>query len=61
MKENDLERFYNYKTYPRDSKIFSDRGFVNIDDGSLVGSHWTCFIVEKKQTLLFLLVWWSTR
>ena len=42
--ESELQRVYNYKIYPRDSKIHSDEGYVNIDNGSMGGSHWTCFI-----------------
>ena len=37
---------YNYPIYPRDSKTNSDKGFVNIDNGSQGGTHWTCFIVK---------------
>ena len=29
MNESELQRVYNYKIYPRDSKIYSDKGFVN--------------------------------
>ena len=36
---NDLQRVYNYHKYPRDSKIITDKGFVNIDNGSLGGTH----------------------
>ena len=49
MKESQLQKIYNYPIYPRDSKIYSDRGFVNIDDGRMGGSHWTCFIVKDKK------------
>ena len=31
MNESQLQENYNYPVYPRDSKIYSDRGFVNID------------------------------
>ena len=48
MNESELQRVYNYSIYPRDSKIFSDEGFVNIDNGSMGGSHRTCFIVKDK-------------
>ena len=48
MNESDLQRIYNYPMYPRDPKISPDRGFVNIGNGSLGGSHWTCFIVKGK-------------
>ena len=32
MNESDLQRVYKYPIYPRDSKLYSDKGFVNIDD-----------------------------
>ena len=34
MNEFELQRVYNYAIYPRDSKIYSDKGLVKIDDGS---------------------------
>ena len=46
MNESQLQRIYNYPIYPRDSKIHSDRGFVNIDDGRMRGSYWTCFCIK---------------
>ena len=53
MKESELQRVYNYPICPRDSKIYSDGGFVNIDDGSMGGSHWTCFIVKDNKSYYF--------
>ena len=50
MNESQLQKIYNYPTYPRDSKIFSDKGFVNIDNGSLGGNHWTCFYIKDKKS-----------
>ena len=41
MNESELQRVFNYPIYPRDSKIYSDRGFAKIDNGSQGGSHWT--------------------
>ena len=49
MNESEIRRVYNYSIYPRDRKIDSDKGFVNIDDGSQGGSHWTCFIVKGNK------------
>ena len=55
-KESQLQRIYNYPIYPKDSKIYSDKGFINIDDGSMGGSHWTCvFIKVKNHTTLIRL------
>ena len=43
MNESQFQKSYNYPIYLRDSKIHSDKRFVNIDNGILGGSHWTCF------------------
>ena len=32
MNGTQLQKVYNYPIYPRDSKIYSDKGFVNIDN-----------------------------
>ena len=53
MNESQLQQVYNYPIYPRDSKIYSDKGFVNIDNGSQGGSHWTCFIVKDNKSFYF--------
>ena len=53
LNESQLRKIYNYPIYPRDSKIYSDKGFVNIDDGSMGGSHWTCFIVKDNKSYYF--------
>ena len=53
MNESQLQRVYNYPIYPRDSKIYSDKGFVNIDNGSQGGTHWTCFIVKDRKAYYF--------
>ena len=53
MNESQLQRFYKYAIYPQDSKIYSDKGLVNIDDGSQGGSHWTCFIVKDNKSYYF--------
>ena len=53
MKESQLQRVYKYPIYPRDSKIYSDKGFVNIDNGYRGGTHCTCFIVKDKKSFYF--------
>ena len=53
MKESDLKRVYNYKIYPRDSKISTKKGFVNIDNGEQGGTHWTCFLINKDGSFYF--------
>ena len=53
MKESELQKVYSYPIFPRDSKIYSDRCFVNIDDGSMGGSYWVAFIVKDKKSYYF--------
>ena len=53
MNESQLQRVFNYPIYPRDNKIYSDRGFVSIDNGSQCGTHWTCFLVKDNKSLYF--------
>ena len=53
MNESELQRVYNYSINPRDSKIDSDKRFVNIDNGRMGGTHWTCFIVKNNKSYIF--------
>ena len=50
MNESDIQRVYNYPLYPRDSKIYSDKGFVNFDNDSMGGIQWVCFIVKDNKS-----------
>ena len=53
MNESQLQKIYNYPIYPRDSKIYSEKRFVNIDNGSMGGSHWECFLVKDYKSFYF--------
>ena len=53
MNESQLQKMCNYVLYPRDSKVHSDKGFVNSDNGSMGGTQWTCFIVKVKKSFYF--------
>ena len=53
MNESQIQKVYNYPIYPRDSKIYSDRDFVKIDNGSHGGTHWICFIVKDNKSFYF--------
>ena len=53
MNESQPQKCYNYPLYPRDSKVYSDKTFVNIDDGSQGATHWTCFIVKDNKSFYF--------
>ena len=53
MNESQLQKICNYKIYPRDSKIYSSAGFVNLDNGSMGGTQWTCFIVKDYKSYYF--------
>ena len=51
--ESESQRVYINPIYPRDSKIYSVKGFVNVDNGSQGGTHWTCFIVKDSKPYYF--------
>ena len=53
MNESQLQKIYNYNIYPRGSKRYSDKGFVNIDNGSQGGTHWTCFYIKDNKSFYF--------
>ena len=51
--ESELQRVCKFPVYPRDSKIYSDKGLINIDNGSMGGSHWTRFYIKNKKSYYF--------
>ena len=51
--EFELRRVHKYPIYPRDSELCSDKGFIIIDNGSMGGSHWTCFHMKDKKSYYF--------
>ena len=53
VNESQSQRIYNYRIHPRDSKKYSDKAFVNIDNGAQGGTHWTCFIVKDNKSFYF--------
>ena len=53
MNESQLQKIYNYPIYPRDSRIISDKCFVNIDNSIQGGTHWTSFIVKVNKSYYF--------
>ena len=53
MNESELQRVYKYPIYPRGSKIYSDKGFINIDNGSQGGTHWECFYIKGNRSYYF--------
>ena len=53
MDESQLRRAYNYPIYPRDSKIYSDKGFISIGNYENGGSHWCSFIIKDNESFYF--------
>ena len=51
--ESELHRVYKYKRYLIGSKIYSDKGFRYIDNGSTGRTHWTAFYMNKKMSRYF--------
>ena len=50
MLGSDLQRVFNYPTYLRDPKLNSDKGFVNIDNGIMMGTHWTRLYIKDNKS-----------
>ena len=48
-----VQKIFIYPVYPRDSTMIADKRFVNIGNGSMGGSHWTCFIIKDKKSYYF--------
>ena len=53
MNKSQLKTIYNHPIDPRDSEIYSNRGFVDIDNGSMGGSHWTCLLIKDNKSYYF--------
>ena len=53
MNESGLQRVYKFHMDPRDSKIKTNKPFVNINIGSEGGTHWTCFIIKDNKSFYF--------
>ena len=53
MNALELQRVPNYPIYPRDSKTYSAGGFVNKDNGSQGGTHWTYFFIKDEKSYYF--------
>ena len=53
MNELQLQKIYNSSIYPKNSKIYSDKGFVNIGDYENGGSHWCAFYIKDNKSYYF--------
>ena len=53
MNESQLQKIYNYPICPRDSKIYSDKGYINIGDYYNGGSHWCAYYVKDNKSYYF--------
>ena len=53
MYESQLQKVFIYPIYPRDCKIYSEKRFVNIDNGIQNGTHWTAFYIKDKKSYYF--------
>ena len=45
-----LKKLFDYPLYPKDSQIYSNKGFINIDNGQVGGTHWTCFYIKNNKS-----------
>ena len=46
---DELKKVYNSPTYLRNSITPTNKGFVNIDDGSKGRTYWTCFYIKDSK------------
>ena len=53
MNKSHLQKINNCPIYTRDSNFYSERGFVNIDNGNVGGSQWTSFIVRDNKSISY--------
>ena len=53
MNERDLQKDYIYHIHPGEYKITTVRRFVNIDKGSMGGTHWTHFYIKHDKLFQF--------
>ena len=53
MNESQLQKINISHMYPRDSKIYSDKRFVNINKGGMGGTHWFAFYVKINKSFYF--------
>ena len=54
MNESQLQKIYNYPIYARDSKIYSDKGFVNIDNESQGGITGPVFLSQITNRIVLI-------
>ena len=48
-----MKKVYYDAIHPRDSKITTNKRFVNIDNGQMGGNHWTCFSIKDRKSFYF--------
>ena len=53
MNESDLQKVYNYRIHPRKTMKTTDIGFVSIDNGHMICTHWFGFYVRDNNSFYF--------
>ena len=53
MSGTDLQKDYNLSNNPTDSIITFDKCFVNLNNGSMGGGPWTCFLEKDNKSHKF--------
>ena len=48
--ESQLQKDYFCRMYSRDSGIITVKALVNIDDESMMATHWSCFIIKDNKS-----------
>ena len=53
MTASELQKIDKYPICPRDSKLYSEKGFINNDNGIMERSHWTCSCIKDNKSFYF--------
>ena len=53
MIDNDFKKVLNYHMYLRYFIITTDKGDITIENGSMEGTHWTCFYKKDNKAMYF--------
>ena len=48
--KSDLQKVFKYPNHPLASKVCSDEGFMNIDNGQKGGTYWTYFYIKDNKS-----------
>ena len=51
--ESECEQVFSDNIYTKDSLFTSEKRLVNVENGQMGGTHWTCFYIKDKISFYF--------